>query len=89
MKIKERHALISVYNKIDLEKICKSLKQYNIQIISTGSTSKYIKKLGYNCKAISKLTKFKEILDGRVKPLITKFIHLFCMIEKKISHRHI
>lgn len=86
MKIKERHALISVYNKIDLEKICKSLKQYNIQIISTGSTSKYIKKLGYNCKAISKLTKFKEILDGRVKTLNHKIYTSLLYDRKKKSH---
>ncbi len=45
MKIKDQYALISVFDKIYLDFICKAFKKNNIKIISTGSTSKYIKKM--------------------------------------------
>ena len=62
-------ALISVFDKSNLDFLCKLFKKYEIGIISSGSTSKKIKSLGYNCFEISKLTKFDEVLDGRVKTL--------------------
>ena len=68
----KRNALISVYDKSSLKKICSVLNKFNIGIISTGATAKKIISLGYNCKEISNLTKFKEILDGRVKTLNPK-----------------
>ena len=67
-KIK-RHALISVFNKKKLYTICKVLKFYKIGIIATDSTAKHIKSLGFICKNISSITKFKEMLGGRVKTL--------------------
>jgi phosphoribosylaminoimidazolecarboxamide formyltransferase/IMP cyclohydrolase len=63
------NALISVYDKSDLNKICQTFKKYNIGLISTGATAKKIISLGFKCKNISNLTKFREILDGRVKTL--------------------
>ncbi len=65
----KRNALISVYDKSSLKKICDILNKFNIEIISTGATAKKIISLGYNCKELSNLTKFKEILDGRIKTL--------------------
>ena len=62
-------ALISVFDKSNLDFLCKLFKKYEIGIISSGSTSKKIRSLGYNCFEISKLTKFNEVLDGRVKTL--------------------
>ena len=63
------YALISVFDKSSLYKLCKIFKKNSIKIISTGATAKHIKKIGYSCKEISKLTNFKEMLDGRVKTL--------------------
>ena len=68
----KKNALISVYDKSSLKKICYILNKFNIGIISTGATAKKIIALGYKCKEISNLTKFKEILDGRVKTLNPK-----------------
>ena len=68
----KRHALISVYDKSSLKKLCDVFNKFNIGIISTGATAKKIISLGYKCKEISKLTKFREILDGRVKTLNPK-----------------
>ena len=72
MRKKIRQALISLSDKSKLKSILKILKKYNIKIISSGGTSKEIKKLGYNCKEISKFTRSPEILDGRVKTLHPK-----------------
>jgi phosphoribosylaminoimidazolecarboxamide formyltransferase / IMP cyclohydrolase len=68
----KRNALISVYDKSEIIKICDVLDRFNIGIISTGATAKKIISLGYKCREISNLTKFKEILDGRVKTLNPK-----------------
>ena len=81
MRIKEQYALISVFDKINLKIVCKLFKKNNIKIISTGSTSKYIKKIGYNSISVSNLTKFKEILDGRVKTIHPK-IHASLLYKR-------
>ena len=64
---KIQNALISVSEKSDLKKILSSLEKYKINLISSGGTYKKIKKLGYNCIEVARYTKFKEMLDGRVK----------------------
>ena len=82
----KRNALISVYDKSSLKKICGVLKQFNIGIISTGATAKKIIALGYECKEISNLTKFKEILNGRVKTLNPK-LHA-SILHKRNNSEH-
>tara|TARA_B100000886_G_scaffold340164_1_gene308226 strand:- start:558 stop:1382 length:825 start_codon:yes stop_codon:yes gene_type:complete len=72
MNLKIKKALISVYDKENILSLLKVFKKYNIEIISSGGTYKFIKKLGYNCTEISKYTGFKEMLDGRVKTLHPK-----------------
>ena len=69
---KIKNALISVSDKSDLEKILFYLKKNKINVISSGGTFKEIIKLGYSCTEVSKFTKFKEMLDGRVKTLHPK-----------------
>ena len=89
MTTKAQYALISTYSKINLNKICKTFDRFNIKIISTGSTSKYIKSLGYKCLSVSSLTKFNEILDGRVKTLHPKIHASLLYDRKKLSHTKI
>jgi len=72
MNLKIKNALISVSNKEDLVSLLKTLKKFNINIISSGGTYASIKKLGYQCTELSKYTGFKEMLDGRVKTLHPK-----------------
>ena len=72
MKKKIKNALISLSDKSNLKSIVKILIKYNIKIVSSGGTSKAIKKLGFNCTEISKFTNSAEILDGRVKTLHPK-----------------
>ena len=82
MNIKKKYALISVFDKTDLSYICQTLDKLNIGLISTGSTAKTIKKAGFKCKLVSDLTKFKEILDGRVKTLHPQ-IHASILHDRK------
>ena len=72
MKNKIKKAIISLSDKSEINFILKILKKYNIEIISSGGTSKKIKKLGYKCTEVSKYTNSDEILDGRVKTLHSK-----------------
>ena len=72
MNLKVKNALISVSNKENLVSLLKTLKKFNINIISSGGTFASIRKLGYQCTELSKYTDFKEMLDGRVKTLHPK-----------------
>ena len=47
MNLKVKNALISVSDKENLIEILKTLKKFNIKIISSGGTYASIKKLGY------------------------------------------
>lgn len=67
-----RTALVSVYNKDNLDKIVKLLSQYNVTIYSTGGTLDFIRGLGLPTKAVEELTSYPSILGGRVKTLHPK-----------------
>ena len=67
--LKKKFALISVFDKKYLNKLCSNLSKYNYHFISSGSTGNKIRDLGFKCKDISVITKFKEMFDGRVKTL--------------------
>ena len=69
MKVKIKTALVSVSNKTGLEELVHCLAKHNIQIISTGGTSKAIQELGVNVNDVSSITNFPEMMDGRVKTL--------------------
>jgi phosphoribosylaminoimidazolecarboxamide formyltransferase / IMP cyclohydrolase len=82
MKTKIKNALISLSDKQNLTLLLKTLKKFNIKIISSGGTFTSIKKLGYECTELSKYTGFKEMLDGRVKTLHPK-IHAGILHDRK------
>ena len=69
MKVKIKTALVSVSDKTGLEELVHCLAKHNIQIISTGGTSKAIQELGVNVNDVSSITNFPEMMDGRVKTL--------------------
>lgn len=85
--MKNRYALISVFEKRKIKEICQVLAHYNIKIISTESTTKYIKKIGFKTEPIQKYTKFKQILDGRVKTLHPS-LHASILFNRK-NKKHI
>ena len=65
----KKFALISVYDKSNIKYLCSNLHQFNYNFISSGSTGKKIRSMGFKCTDISRLTKNKEMFDGRVKTL--------------------
>ena len=67
--LKQKFALISVFEKKNLKYLCSNLNKFNYSFVSSGSTGKKIRELGFKCKDISKLTNFKEMFGGRVKTL--------------------
>lgn len=64
-----RRALISVYDKTGVLPLAKALDSLGIEIISTGGTAQLLKKEGLPVKEVSEITKFPEMLSGRVKTL--------------------
>lgn len=67
--MKVRRALISVSDKRGLEELAKGLSELGVEIISTGGTAKRLRLNGIEVKEVSEITKFPEMLGGRVKSL--------------------
>lgn len=67
--LKKKFALISVFEKSNLKYLCTNLNKLNYNFISSGSTGKKIREMGFVCKDVSDVTKFKEMFDGRIKTL--------------------
>ncbi len=64
-----RYALISVWDKTGVEAFARDLHQMGFTLISTGGTARVLEEAGLPVVAVSSLTGFPEILDGRVKTL--------------------
>ncbi len=66
---KIKRALISVYDKTGVLPFAKALRVLGVEIISTGGTAALLKKSGVAVKEVSSITRFPEMLNGRVKTL--------------------
>ena len=64
-----KRALISVSDKSRLIDQAKALHERGVKLVSTGGTHKAIMAAGIPVKDVSELTKFPEMMDGRVKTL--------------------
>lgn len=64
-----RRALISVSDKRGLIEFAQKLKEFGVEIISTGGTYTALKNANIKVTSVSDVTGFPEILDGRVKTL--------------------
>jgi phosphoribosylaminoimidazolecarboxamide formyltransferase / IMP cyclohydrolase len=67
--VKIRRVLVSVTDKTGLVDFASMLVGKGAEIFSTGGTLKVLQDAGVAAKSISDVTKFPEILDGRVKTL--------------------
>lgn len=63
------YALISLTNKNNLELLIGNLVANDYKLIATTSTAQAIRALGYECKLVSDVASYPEILNGRVKTL--------------------
>ena len=64
-----KRALISVSDKSRLIDQAKALHERGVKLVSTGGTHRAISDAGIPVKDVSELTKFPEMMDGRVKTL--------------------
>lgn len=62
-------ALISVSDKTGLVDFAKGLAKHNVFLISTGGTARALREAGLTVADVSEITKFPEMMDGRVKTL--------------------
>ncbi|MFK4785690.1 bifunctional phosphoribosylaminoimidazolecarboxamide formyltransferase/IMP cyclohydrolase [Fusobacterium sp. MFO224] len=64
-----KRALISVSDKNGIVEFSQKLVELGYEIISTGGTKKILDEAGIKTLGISEITKFPEMMDGRVKTL--------------------
>lgn len=64
-----KRALISVFDKSGILELTRFLVNRGVEILSTGGTYSYLKSNGITVTEVSEVTKFPEMLDGRVKTL--------------------
>jgi len=62
-------ALVSVSDKSAISDFSRSLKKNEVEIISTGGTSKFLSDDGISVIPVEDVTKFPEMMGGRVKTL--------------------
>ena len=66
---KIKRALISVSNKMGIVDFARGLVAAGVEIISTGGTRRHLEDAGIAVTDIAEVTKFPEMMDGRVKTL--------------------
>jgi phosphoribosylaminoimidazolecarboxamide formyltransferase/IMP cyclohydrolase len=90
-----RRAILSVTDKSGLTDFATFLVKNNVELVSTGGTQKALESAGLPVIAVSAVTGFPEILNGRVKTLHPKIhagilankddpSHLQTLVEKDI-----
>ncbi len=84
--MKIERAVISVSDKSGLGELGSFLKSYNVEILSTGGTKKYLDGQGVATVDIGSYTGFPEIMDGRVKTLHPKVAGGILGIRDKADH---
>ena len=67
-----QRALISVSDKTGVLELARGLREFNIDILSTGGTAKLLADNGIAVTEVADYTGFPEMLDGRVKTLHPK-----------------
>lgn len=72
MPERQKTALISVWDKQNLDQLVTDLVSNDYRILSTGGTAKKLQEHGVDVVEISRYTGFPELFDGRVKTLHPK-----------------
>lgn len=70
--VRIRRALISVSDKTEIVDFARQLKEFDVEIISTGGTANALREAGINVRDVSDVTGFPEMMGGRVKTLHPK-----------------
>ncbi len=70
--VRVKRALISVSDKTGIVQLAKELVRRNIEIVSTGGTSEFLKEYELPVIDVDEITNFPELMDGRLKTLHPK-----------------
>ena len=85
--LKVNKCLISVSDKTQIVNFAENLNRENVKIISTGNTFNKLLEKGIKVKKVESVTKFPEILQGRVKTLHPKIFGGILGDPNKSSHK--
>lgn len=83
---KIKRALISVSDKTGIVEFAKELKNFGVEIISTGGTARTLQENGVDVTKVSDVTGFPEMMDGRVKTLHPKIHGAFLALRDNAEH---
>jgi phosphoribosylaminoimidazolecarboxamide formyltransferase/IMP cyclohydrolase len=64
-----KKAILSVYDKTGLDNLAKELENFNIKMVSSGGTHKFLENAGVKAETVEEITGYPHILGGRVKTL--------------------
>jgi phosphoribosylaminoimidazolecarboxamide formyltransferase/IMP cyclohydrolase len=67
-----KRALISLSDKIGIERLADGLARRGVELVSTGGTAAKLREMDHQVRDVSDLTGFPEMMDGRVKTLHPK-----------------
>ena len=81
-----KRALISVSDKEGIVELAKSLREFGVELISTGGTAKVLRQAGLPVADVSEVTGFPEMMDGRVKTLHPKIHGAFLALRDNAQH---
>ena len=84
---KIHRALISVSDKTGIVDFARKLKEFGVEIISTGGTAKELREAGIEVRDVSEVTGFPEMMDGRVKTLHPKIHGALLGIRDNPEHQ--
>ncbi|MDP1889627.1 MAG: bifunctional phosphoribosylaminoimidazolecarboxamide formyltransferase/IMP cyclohydrolase, partial [Gemmatimonadaceae bacterium] len=84
--VKIQRALISLSDKTGIIELAKELKNFGVEILSTGGTAKLLRENNIAVTEVSLYTGFPEMLDGRVKTLHPKIHGGLLALRKNPEH---
>ncbi|HEX7316019.1 MAG TPA: bifunctional phosphoribosylaminoimidazolecarboxamide formyltransferase/IMP cyclohydrolase [Pyrinomonadaceae bacterium] len=81
-----RRALLSVSDKTGLVDFARALREFGVELLSTGGTAKALREAGLEVRDVSDVTGFPEMLDGRVKTLHPRIHGGILAVRDNIEH---
>lgn len=66
---KIQRALISLTDKTGIAEFAAGLREFGVEILSTGGTARLLREAGIPVRDVAEVTGFPEMLDGRVKTI--------------------
>jgi len=83
---KIKRALISVSDKRGIIEFARALRDFGVEIISTGGTARILRDEGIGVRDVSDVTGFPEMMDGRVKTLHPRIHGALLALRDNVEH---